>query len=92
MKTGGAKPSPNANIKRQFYFSVRADIGKAISNENPNFVAGGDGGNGSARPRLASRGVADLVSAPIATFVTTGGSQVLRRSSLALPVLIAPIG
>jgi hypothetical protein len=36
--------------------------------------------------------VADLVSAPIATFVTTGGCQVLLRSSLALPPLIAPIG
>jgi hypothetical protein len=73
----------------KFYCSLRADIGKAISNAKPSFVAGGDGGRGSARAALVSLWDTALVSAPIATFVTFGGSQVLLSSIW--QVLIGPI-
>src|SRR5262245_51116827 len=74
--------------RRQFYCSLREDIGKAISNAKPSFVAGGDGGCGSVRPALFPLSGVDFVSAPMATLVTTGGSQVSRRLSLVWPVLI----
>src|SRR5262249_3437603 len=71
--------------RRLVYCSLREDIGKAISNAKPSFVDGGDGSCGSARPVLLT----DFVSAPMATLVTTGGSQGLLRLSLVRPVLIA---
>jgi hypothetical protein len=64
-------------------------MGNAISNENPSFVAGDDGGRGSRE--LPSPRAADFVSVPIATFVTTGASQVLRCCSLVRPALFAPM-
>jgi hypothetical protein len=70
------------------YFLLRAASGNAISNEKPSFVAGDDGGCGSAR--FGSSGAADLVLALIATFVTAGASQ-LPRLSLLWPVLVVPI-
>jgi hypothetical protein len=80
------------NDRSSFYFSsLRAAIGKAISNENPSFVAGDDGGCGSVGPGLLSPRAADFVSAPIATFFTAGGSQVLCCLSSVRSVLIGPM-
>jgi hypothetical protein len=62
---------------------MREDIGMAISNENPNFVDGEDGGCGSVSAALVfSPRAADLVSAPIATFLMVGGSHGVRCSLL----------
>src|SRR3974390_574957 len=75
----------------EIYFSVRADNGKAISNQKPNFVAGGPGGsagcatvdwsdenlsNAAIRPLSAT----NCVSVLIGNSVTTGGSQALRHA------------
>src|SRR5262249_52554949 len=70
--------------RRQLYpmLSKRADIGMAISNENPNFVDGEDGGCGSVSAALLSSASADLVLAPIATFLMVGGSHGVRCSLL----------
>jgi len=68
---------------------MRADIGMAISNENPNFVEGGDGGCGSVSAALfCSAWAADLVSAPIATFLMVGRSHGVRCLLLVWPVLL----
>src|SRR5215468_5776659 len=60
----------------------------AISNENPNFVDGEDGGCGSVSAGLLSSASADLVSAPITTFLMVGGSHGVRCSLLVWPVLL----
>src|SRR5262249_45271037 len=64
----------------------------AISNENPNFVDGEDGGCGSVSAALLSSASADLVSAPIATFLMAGGSHGVRCSLLVWPVLPPVMG
>jgi len=60
---------------------VRDASGNAISNENPSFVAGSEGGCGSASAGSFVAGAGDFVSV-IAVLVTAGGSQVLLRLSL----------
>lgn len=84
-------PSANFHSKDRRYVSVRADNGKAISNENPSFVAGEVGGGGSGKPKFSSDWGADLVSEPIPNCVTTGGSHARRGPTAFLPSLIGPM-
>jgi hypothetical protein len=73
---------------------MRADSGKAISSESPNFVAGAAGGSGWAtagrlepgalRPALGSLSGADLVWVPTASLVTAGGCQGAFAGDMAL--------
>ncbi len=94
-----AAPGPMAQDRRpipvnsamSIYVSVRAANGKAISKENPSFVAGGVGGAGSGRPGLPPAWCADFVSVPITNCVTAGGSHAQRMPSVVLSSLIGPM-
>jgi hypothetical protein len=77
---------------------VRADNGKAISNQKPNFVAGVAGGSGGATVDWSDEDLANaavwplsatnFVSVLIGNSVTTGGSQALRHAKSALLDLV----
>ena len=73
------------------YFAARAESGSAISKENPSLVVGDVGGCGSSKAGFFPLFEADLVSAPIGTFVTTGGSQAHCASAAFLSALIGAI-